>query len=265
MTESYRALCSDFYVNQKLSVKLDLPQGRETTLDLFERVRKTFPSMSSFRRYQGELALESSQADMPHRWVAVRPGNVRSGVVNPGGPDDAYGLHRTVLEVAPFFLSISPLDIEYVELLYGFDFHAPGNQDQIVAEALLADSPLAGMFDIPGIMPLEFQPLVGFVITDEDEPLASEPASDEDDARLMAGTEVHVEVKTRSGLARDAEGHGEPISLYVTLRRYEPVRDLEGLPRALAQLASRGQALIEDRVIPQLVRPLRDAIAGSGL
>ena len=41
MASSYRALCSDFYINQKISVKLDLPRGRETILDLFERIRTT--------------------------------------------------------------------------------------------------------------------------------------------------------------------------------------------------------------------------------
>lgn len=45
MTESFRALCSDFYVNQKLSVKLELPRGRETVLDMCERIRRQFPSM----------------------------------------------------------------------------------------------------------------------------------------------------------------------------------------------------------------------------
>ena len=34
MTDSYRALCTDFYVNQKISVKMELPRTRETVLDL---------------------------------------------------------------------------------------------------------------------------------------------------------------------------------------------------------------------------------------
>jgi len=57
MSESYKALCSDYYVNLKLQLKLELPRNRETVLDLFERVRKQFSSMSSFRRYKDELAL----------------------------------------------------------------------------------------------------------------------------------------------------------------------------------------------------------------
>src|SRR3982750_3158111 len=82
MSESYRALCTDFYANQKIAVKMELPRTRETVLDLFERVRRQFPGMSSFRRYRDELALESPQSEMPHRWLAVRNTNIRSGVVN---------------------------------------------------------------------------------------------------------------------------------------------------------------------------------------
>ncbi len=37
MTSSYRALCTDFYVNLKLGLKLDLPRKREEVLEMFER------------------------------------------------------------------------------------------------------------------------------------------------------------------------------------------------------------------------------------
>ena len=137
MPDSYRALCSDFYINQKIAVKLDLPRSRESGLELFERMRREFTTMSSFRRYKDELALESPQAESPHRWLALRTNSVRSGVVNPTTDQDAFGLHRRLLEVAPFYLSISPLDIDYVELLFGFDLDAAGSHDQIVAEARL--------------------------------------------------------------------------------------------------------------------------------
>src|SRR5262245_22124845 len=164
MTESYKALCTDHYVNQKIAVKMELPRSRETVLDLFERVRKQFPSMASFRRYKDELALESPQTDMPHRWLAIRANTVRSGVVNAPTPDEAYTLHRQILDLAPAYLSISPLDIDFVELLWGFDLAAGGNHDAIVLEALYAGSPLAALLDIPGSKPLDCQPLVGLAV-----------------------------------------------------------------------------------------------------
>jgi hypothetical protein len=251
MASSYRALCSDFYVNQKVSVKLDLPRGRDTILELFERVRREFRSMGTFRRYRDELALESPPSDHPHRWLAVRSGNIRSGVVNPDTFEDAYALHTCVLEVAPYYLSISPLDIEFVEVLYGFDLHIPGNHDQVVADALLEGSPLATLFDSDRATPVDFQPLVGLALRS-------------DGGAGPPDTEAHFEVKTRSspGSTDDAP-NAEPVSVYVTLRRHEPVSDLKHLADVFGQLSRLGQDLIETRAIPSLITPLREA-GGAG-
>lgn len=261
MISSYQALCSDFYVNQKVSVKLDLPRTRETMLDLFERVRREYPQMNAFRRYKDELALEAGADETPHRWVAVRSGNIRSGVVNAETFDDAYGLHRCVLEVAPYFLSISPLDIEYLEVLYGFDLAASGNQDAIVANALLGGSPLAGLLEIAGGVPLDFQPLLGMQLGGHLDPAVlglNEPTS-------SGITEVHFEVKTRTGPGKDIETLGEPISVYVTLRRYEPVSDLKRLEAAFNDLASIGESLLETAAVPGLVAPISREIAAGDL
>lgn len=259
MPSSYRALCSDFYINQKMSVKLDLPSSRETILDLFERVRHTFPSMASFKRYKDELALESPTDDEPHRWLAVRSSTIRSGTVNPDTFEDGYAVHKAVLEIAPYFLSISPLDIEYVELLYGFDLAASGNQDALVAEALLEGSPLGELLDIDNAATIDFQPLLGLLVNAEGRP-------PEGSARTGGEIEAHIEVKTRSGgaSARAEEGSGEPISVYVTLRRYEPVTNLKTMPDIFRTLADQAERLIEDRIFPGLVVPLRRAILLNG-
>lgn len=244
MADSYRALCSDFYVNQKLSVKLDLPGTRETVLDLFERVRKSYPNMQSFRRYEDELALESEAGKSPQQWLAIRSSTLRSGIVNPDSFEDAYGLHRCVLEVAPYFLSISPLDIEYVELLFGFDLAASGSHDSIVAAALLGDSPLSAMLEVEGGTPIDFQPAFGIQLGEE-----------------ATGMQAHFEVKTRKGTG----GHGgEPISVYLTVRQSDPGVPLEELPAVLDRLAERGEGLVHSTLVPSLLAPVRDAIAAAG-
>lgn len=243
MADSYRALCSDFYINQKLSVKLDLPSSRETVLDLFERIRRAYPSMQSFRRYEDELALEST-ADTPSRWIAIKPANIRSGVVNPDSFDDAYGLHRQVLELAPYFLSISALDIEYIELLFGFDLATSANHDAIVAAALLGDSTLAALFDIEGSTPIDCQPLFGLRLGGPER-----------------AVEAHFEVKTRRGSERS---RADPISVYLTMRHYDPGVEVEQLPEMLDHLAQRGEELVGSRLVPALLAPIRAAIASAG-
>lgn len=248
MSESYRALCSDFYVNLKLATKMELPRTRETVLDLFERVRKHFPAMSNFRRYRDELALESPQSDAPHRWLAIKSNHARTGTVNPESLAEGYTLHEHMLEAAPFYLNISPLDVDYVELLYGFDILAGGNHDAVVFEALLGGSPLAAMLEVPGATPVECQPLIGVTIG---------TGSDEIQAAF--------EVKTRPGGAgkRDHEGGPEPINVYLTLRRFGTVQDLKELPGIFRTLAKKGEEILDNKVVPKLLAPIREA-AGLG-
>lgn len=243
MSDSYRALASDFYVNQKLNLKLDLPRERQTILDLFDRVRRQFPTMNQFRRYKDELALEAEPNAPQHRWIAIRNNNIRSGSVNPETLQEAYALHKHVLDVAPYFLSISPLDVDFIELLFGFDMLAERNHDQIVYDALLSSSPLAKVLEIPDSHISDCQPLFGVVLRDQGD------------------IEVMFEVKTRSP-ARGG-GRDEPISIYLTLRKYGPVTEIHQLPDVLAQLARVGEELVDSRVVPNIVVPIRDAIGSS--
>jgi len=246
MPLSYRALCSDFYINQKLAVKLDLPAGRDTVLELFERVRRGFPEMQTLKRYKDELALESPAGVWPHRWLAVRASNIRSGVVNPDDADNAYEIHRVVLETAPYFLTISPLDIEYVELLFGFDMSSRGNHDAIVADALISGSPLGNLQSPAGVRPIDFQPSFGLTL--------------EHDAALPI--DVHFEVKTRSA-RQPVQDREEPISVYVTLRAYEPAADLADLGVVLQRLTEEGERIVTELAVPSLLAPIREAIAAG--
>lgn len=245
MTDSYRALCSDFYINQKLSVKLDLPKSRETVLEMFERLRRQFASMTQFRRYKDELALESAPGSTPHQWLAVRSSNIRSGSVNPQSAASAYGLHRAVVETAPFFLTISPLDIDFVELLFGFDLLTSRPHDPIVHRALYDGTPLGDLIALPGARAVDCQPLLGLALSD------------------TGDLEAHFEVKTRTHEPGEGD-EAEPISVYLTVRKYGPVGDLKELPDVIDDLARRGERLVEDRLVPSLLGPIREAIAAEG-
>ncbi len=250
MTMSYGALCSDFYVNMKLGVRMELPRSREPVLELFERVRREYPQMAAFRRYKDELALESAPDDVPHRWMAIRANSVRTGIVNPPTEHDMHALHRTAAEVCPYYLSISPLDLESIELLYGFDLAAQGNHDEIVASALLAGSPLAGLIDTADARLHDCQPVLGLTF----------------DAGAIQAT---IEVKTRAGKPEAAgergasAAPGEPISLYVTVRTVSPITDLKTLVERVDQLGERGRSLVDALAIPNLLIPLREEIASG--
>lgn len=245
MPSTYRALCSDFYINTKLSVRMELPTNREPVLELFERTRRSYPEMSAFRRYKEELALESAPNASPHRWLAIRSASVRAGVVNPETAEDMYSIHRTACEISPYFLSISPLDIEYIELLYGFDLAAKGNHDAITANALFAGSPIAALLDTEAINVLDCQPSMGMKLIDDQ------------------GLECHFEVKTRSKGKKSSEANPDPISVYLTLRKYDPVKNLEELTPKLDEMIERGQNIVDQYALPNLLMPIREEIASG--
>ena len=118
------SLCDDFYCNVTLTTEMELPTGRETVLHFFERLKKAYPAMKNFyARDKGDYVLEEDKEQGQHRWVAVEPRRLCSGYVNPSDLGGAFEQHALVLDAAPYMLSVSPLDCECLDVLYGFRLH----------------------------------------------------------------------------------------------------------------------------------------------
>lgn len=247
--ESYKALCSDMYVNLKLAFHSELDATRQVTVELFDRLRKEFPTLQTFRHVQNELALESAPGITPQHWVAVRGNCVRAGVVNPESFQQAYQLHAAVLELAPYYLGISSLDIDYYETLFGFDIEAQGDHDRIVFESLLRGSPLACLVDEMGASPIDAQPILGVSLGGNGVPKRSE---------------AYFEIKTRPSAPPGHTPEGEPISVYLTVRRHGPMDDVTTPKLEFSDLGRCGERIIENSVMPRLIQPIRSFIASGG-
>lgn len=245
MTTSFGALCTDFYINHKVNVKMDLPSDRETILHMFDRVRAEHTTMTRFRRYSDELSLESGRRDGAYKWLALRRNSVRSGHVNPETLDEAYDLHRLILRTSPYHLSISPLDVEYQELLFGFDLECKGNHHEIIYDALVADTPMAALLEYPGARPLDIQPMIGLALED----------------RLQAFFEVKA--ATSSGQVRTGRYRTEPISIFLTLRRVGPIDKVEDLLEHYEMMRNKGEELAANKLVPDLLAPISRAITSS--
>lgn len=248
MATSFGALCSDFYVNQKLSLKMDLPSDRETVLHLFDQIRKAQPGMDRFRRYDGELALESARQGDDYRWLALRRMSLRTGHVNPQTMDRAYELHRLALEAAPYHLTISPLDVDSLELMFGFDLECKAHHDEVVYEALIAQSPLAQVLNVPDAKTIEVQPLFGLSLNEEGD--------------LQATFEVKTRTKTRRGRI-PRRFREEPISIFLTVRKYGPVNQLSDLGEIFDLLSQRAEVLATERLVPGLLAPIARQITSN--
>ena len=247
MATSFGALCDDFYINQTIAMQMDLPSERDTLLHFLDRVRADQPSMTKFNRYSDELALESPRRDGAYRWLALRARNLSSGHVNADSLDQIDELHELVLKLAPYNLSLSSLDIEYQEVLFGFDLEAEANQNQIVYDALFADTPLGPLLDIPGAKAMDIQPLIGISLNDK--------------CDLQAFFEVRT--STSEGQIRRDRFRNEPISILMTVRRVGPIEKPEDLLTNYTMLRETAEKLASEHVIPHVLQPITRAMPST--
>ena len=246
MSLPYSAFCEDFYVNMRLGSQLQLPHQRDTVLHYFERVQKDFPGMSRFRKAEnGELSLEEDRNENSYRWLTLENKRLSSGHVNPPSLEAAMKLHTLNLQLAPAYLSISPVEIDYLDVLFGFDLSFSGNHDEIVSESLLEASPLACLAEVAGSKVVDFQPTITVALSD--------------DCRLQA--RIDVVTRTNSYQVRTGDYSEEAISVYLVVRRYWGDRPKESMEQIAQMLAEKADALCVSHVIPRVLRPLSSAIA----
>ncbi len=236
----------DFYVNVNLGTEMELPSGRDTVLHFFEQMRKAFPDLSHFyTRETGDLVLEGDKDLDSYRWVAIEPRRLCTGHVNPETLEEAYRQHEIVLELAPHLLTISLLDCEALDVMYGFDFTYEGNHDEIVAEALGVGPALEGLFELPGARVINFEPSLTLVL--------------DESCRLQA--RLALETRTNAQQVRTGEFPDDQISVFFTVRQYGGPTPGSSFIDAFRRQRELGEEAIRKIVIPRIVRPLAQAIA----
>ena len=96
--------------------------------------------MSRFRKNDNnELNLEEDRGAESYRWVSVESKRISAGHVNPATIEESLKLHTMLLEHVPHLLGISPVEIDYLDVLFGFDLAFSGNHDESSPTACCAD------------------------------------------------------------------------------------------------------------------------------
>ena len=242
----YSTFSDDFYVNMNLSTEMDLPQGRESVLHYFEQIRRRFPKMQNFyAREKSEYVLEEEKDAGSYRWVSLENKRVNSGVINPASYDSALEQHYSVLELVPYELSISPLDCESLSLMYGFDFSFRGNHNDLLAEAIGTSPRLESLINGSQTKLLSVEPSLQFAL--------------DEDCRTQC--RVSFETRTTAYQIRTGDFGEEPLSVYLTIRRYDSLETDENYADELRRLSAFGQDLVNDYLVPNVLRPLQQAIS----
>jgi len=242
----YSSLCDDFYVNMNLGTEMELPANRETVLHFFERIQKTYPTMRNFYcRERGDFVLEEDKDRGNYRWCTIEPRRVCSGQVNPESIEGAIEQHGLVLELAPYMLSVSPLDCEALDLLFGFDFTYRGNHNQLVTEALGVSPAMERLTERAGSTVINHEPSVTIAL--------------DEDCRMQF--RLSVETRTNAYQVRTGEFPEEQLSVYVTARQYGSLSPKKSFVETLGRLGEICNEMIENHVIDNVLGPLARTIS----
>jgi hypothetical protein len=244
----YHAYCDDYYLNMNLNTEMELPQTRDTVLHFFEQVKKSFPGMKNFySRERGEFVLEEDKDKGDYRWTSIETRRVSSGFVNPPSVDDAMKQHALILDLVPYALSLSPLDCESLNVMYGFDYTYRGNHNQLLVDALGIVPAFEKLTEIAGATILAHEPSIQFAL--------------DEDCRTQC--RLSIEPRTSAYHLRTKEFPEEQLSVYFTARRYGSLEGDETYVSAMRKLADICHDVVDNYVVENVLRPLQQAIAIS--
>jgi hypothetical protein len=225
---------------------MELPAHRETVLQYFERIQRHYPSMRKFYcRDKRDYVLEEDKDQGRYRWAAVETKRLCSGQVNPPSIEAAVDQHRLVLEMAPAYLSVSPLDCEALDVLFGFDFAFRGNHNALLAEALGVGPAFDRVGELPGGRVINYEPSLTISL--------------DEDCRVQV--RVSTETRTNAFQVRTGEFTEEQLSVYVTARQYGSLDPDTSYVEALERLVRLARDVVDSCVVEQILRPLARTIS----
>lgn len=247
---SFPALCDEFSVAARLYMKLELQPSRETVLHFFERIRRTFPGMVRFRRREeaGVMLDEQPEPGQPRRYVRLDRDALRFGCSRPDDVRLISALGELVLLQAPHHLSLSDLDHECMEVTFGFDFEYRGNHDELLADVLFGNHPLLAALGADRTRVIDCQPYMGVALDDG------------------CALQAYIDFKGRTTTyeVRADEYEANPLSVYLTIRRYWGFGEPQDLNAVFQELLGVAEETASRQLVPHILQPLRSAIAGSG-
>ena len=244
----FTSAADDFFINVNLQTNLALPANRETLLQFYEAIQREFPSMTLlYQRETGESVLEANREDGHYLWMELHNNRLTAGHFNPQAAGDAYRLHHWLLEHSVYFLGIGGLDVELLDVMFGFNLDYHGNRDEIVAQSLMGDSALGALAGETTTGCIECEPSM-VVALDED-------------CYLQA--RISLETRSSDYQVRTGRYDHEPISIYFTVRRMPTPGKIMKMNEAMTEQCEICEDICRRIVVPKIVHPIAVAIASS--
>ena len=200
-----------------------------------------------FQRDSGEFVLEGNRDSGNYSWLELQARRLSAGCFNPSDSQAAYYLHRWLLERSVYYLGISPLDVECLDVTFGFNLDYQGNRDAVVAQALLSGSPLWAITAEQDARAVECEPVIVFAL----------------DENCSLQARISLETRCSSYQIRTGNYDNEPISVYFAVRRYPRPGQTLNSPASFDRQTELCEDLAGRVIVPQVVRPIAAAIASA--
>jgi hypothetical protein len=246
MANAYSSLCDDFYMDMFVNTELELALQSDTVLAFFERIQKQYPAMGHFaRRENNEYCLEEDRTSGQYRWVSLEGQRVGSGIANPRDFADAYSQDKFILELIPYMLGVSHLDVDSLDVSLAMDFYCVGDHDQIIAEAT-GSGAFNCLGDLSAAKTIDYSPSIVVALSDD------------------FRTQARISVESRTSIFdpdRIPESLDEAISLFFTVRQYPSSDAKFDTVRSFERQCRLAEELMADKIVPNLVQPLLNVIA----
>jgi hypothetical protein len=246
MANVFNSLCDDFYLDMFVNTELELPFESDTVLTFFERIQKQYPTMNSFsRRENNEYTLEEDRASGQYRWVSLEAERVGSGIVNPSVIAEVYMQDKLVLDLIPYMLGVSHLNVDSLDVSYAMDFFCTGSHDQVIAEAL-GSGAFNCLLDLPDAKAIDNSPSIVISLCED------------------CRTQARISVESRTSIFDPDKASlpiEEPITLSFTIRQYPRPCCKFDMLASFERQCRLAEELMVEKIIPNLVHPLINVIA----
>ena len=205
---------------------------------------------SFYRRENNEYYLEEERNTGQYRWVSLEIDRIGSGIVNPSDFETAYYQDRLLLELVPYMLGVNHLDIDSLDVTFAMDFDYAGSHDEVIAEALLAQSAFDCLLDLPSAKPIGFSPAMVIAFSEDDRT----------QGRISIESKTSVYEPKKKERVTD-----EAISLSFTIRQYPTTHEKFDPLKSFEYQCQLAEELMAEKIVPKFVRPLTEIIAQKRL
>jgi len=203
-----------------------------------------------YRRENNDYYLEEDRSLGQYRWISLEIDRISSGVANPPDFEMAYCQDRLVLELIPYMLSVNHLDIDSLDVTFVMDFDYAGSHDEVIAEALMAQSSFNCFLDFPDTRPIHFSPAMIIALSDDNH------------------TQGRISIESKTSVydpGKKEQVQDDAISLSFTIRQYPRTNEKFDPLKSFEYQCQLALELMDEKIVPNFVLPLTKTIAQKRL